>query len=116
MTSRQLTSIGRKFMKRLEMDEWILRAKFIVARDLKNDKGEELHGQSQWMPEERQCWILVRPTDDADLFGETLIHEILHVRLEGHLNPMDTEKYDAGYEYALNCLARALWKEWKEDK
>jgi hypothetical protein len=101
-------------MKRLEMDDWIPRATFRVVRNLANDKGHELHGQSQWFPEERQCWIAVRPTDDADLLGETLVHELLHVRLEGHLAPMENEQYDPGYEYALNCTARALWKEWKE--
>jgi hypothetical protein len=114
MTSRELTRIGKRFMKRLQMDEWIPRAKFRIVHNLANEQGDELHGQSQWFPEERQCWIVVRPTEDADLLGETLVHEILHVRLEGHLPPSEVEKYDPAYEYALNCTARAIWKEWKE--
>jgi hypothetical protein len=95
-------------MRRLGMVEWIPQAKFRVMRM------SDLYGESSWMPEERQCWIRVSPSEDRRLMEETLIHEILHVLLEGHLPPMSGDKYDAGYEFALNRAAKAFWESWSE--
>lgn len=110
MTSRQLTALGRRYMKRLQMDEWLRRTEFNVVRNLSDDDGNPLFGRSSWHPEERQCWIAVAPGPD-DVMSETAIHELPHVILEGHAPVPDT--YDEGYEFALNRIAKALWNEWK---
>jgi hypothetical protein len=109
MTSRQLTAFGKKYMKRLGMEDWIAGAVFRVQ------KLDGLCGHSEWMAEERKCWIAVTPADE-DMMQETLIHEILHVRFEGHLPLLgqDDDFYDAGYELGLNCTAKALWEAWKD--
>lgn len=95
-------------MRRLGMVEWIPQAVFRVT------KLAGLHGQSSWMAEERQCWIAVAPNADSRVMEETLVHECLHVLLEGHLPEMDSAKYDPGYELGLNRLAKALWEGWSE--
>jgi hypothetical protein len=109
MTTRKLTAMGKRFMRLLEMDEWIARAEFKVTR-LKG-----LCGESAWHPEERKCWIAISPAPDEEM-AETLVHELLHVLYEGHLPPvgMDGDAYDASYELGLNRTARALYKEWSK--
>jgi hypothetical protein len=63
-------------------------------------------GNACWHTEECRAWIYLRR--GSDNLRETLIHELLHVRLEGHReNPM---RYDALYERALNAIAAALAK------
>lgn len=103
MTSRQLTALGRRIMRRLDMHEWIAGAVFRVR------KLDGLDGESCWHPEERKCWIAVSPGPEME---ETLVHECLHVLIEGH-KPIVPD-YDPGYELALNRMAKALWSEWKE--
>lgn len=104
MTTRQLTALGRRYMKRLGMVEWIPKATIRVI----SLKG--FHGQSSWVPEERECWIGVSPNKDQRVMEETLIHEICHILHEGH-KPA-TEEYDEAYELSLNRLAKTLWEAW----
>lgn len=105
--------MGRHFMRLLEMHEWLPRATFRVVRNLKDSGGNALYGESTWHPEERQCWIAIAP-NTCDSMAETLVHELLHVMLEGHMPVCGEEFYDEAYELALNRNARALWKSWKE--
>jgi hypothetical protein len=113
MTSRQLTSLGRSYMRKLGMVEWIPNTKFRFVRNLKDESGCELHGQSTWMAEERQAWIALRPNADDRMLEETTIHELLHILFEGH-KPVDNSQYDAGYEFALNRSAKAYWEAWNK--
>jgi hypothetical protein len=108
MTSRQLTALGRRCMKRLDMSEWIKHAIFRVVR-LEGNVGE-----ATWHPEERRCWIAVEPNEDEVVMVETVIHEILHVLFEGHLPVKGEEEYDEAYEFALNRAAKAYRKAWGE--
>lgn len=111
MTSRKLKMLGRRFLKRLEADEWLRGTHFRVVRKLKTPEGTPLYGLSEWFTEERSALISVNSELNEDDTGTTLVHELLHLVLEGH-KPVQT-KYDANYELALNRLARALWTEWK---
>lgn len=113
MTTRQLTALGRRFMRLLEMDEWIARAEFKSCRTIKDADLGELDGRSFWHPEERKCWIEVAQADPG-VMGETLLHEILHLLYEGHMSPMGVDGYDAGYELGLNRTAKALYREWSK--
>jgi hypothetical protein len=101
-------------MRRLDMGEWIENASFAIVRDLKDSEGNAVYGLSSWQPEERKCWIAIARDCDGDVFHETVIHELLHLRLEGHRPPPSPEDYDESYELALNRIARALWEAWSE--
>lgn len=107
MTSRQLTKLGRRFLKRLEADEWLRGTQF------KSRKLDDLYGLSEWFVEERCALITVHNALSDDDAGTTLVHELLHVVLEGHKPITAHGKYDPNYELALNRIAKALWNEWK---
>jgi hypothetical protein len=113
MTTRQLTEFGRKYMHLLGMPEWADKAEFRMVRGLKDCKGNPLDGQSWWFPETRHSFIRVRVGLTHDEAQESLIHEILHVRFEGHKPPVGDEGYDESYEYGLNSAAKAYWQAWK---
>lgn len=104
MTSRELARLGRRYMRDLGMPEW--NAEFRMCRKLTDDKGNPLDGRSEWHAEERRCWISV--CREAQAVEETLMHELLHVLLEGHLTPLKRDKYDPDYELGLNRLAKTL--------
>jgi hypothetical protein len=106
MTSRELTRYGRRYLKRLQAEEW-LRGTMFRVRNL-----DGLYGMSEWFVEERCALITVHRGLSHEDTMTTLIHEILHVVLEGHKPPTAHSKYDPNYELALNRLAKALWNEW----
>jgi hypothetical protein len=108
VTSRELTAHGRRFMKRLEMDEWIRGTQFRVR------KLDGLYGLSEWFVEERCALVTVNRGLDRDMTMTTLIHELLHLLLEGHRPPTSHSKYDPNYELALNRAAKGYWNEWKD--
>jgi hypothetical protein len=110
MTSRQVIAHGKRYMQLLGLTEWT--GEFRVVRGLKDADGTYLDGQSWWSPEERWCSIRVASGLSNEATHLTLIHELIHVALEGHLPPM-THDYDAGYEFGLNRLTKALWIAWK---
>lgn len=59
-------------------------------------------GHSWWMVESPNAVIAIKNGEGT----HTLVHELLHIRLEGHRqSPL---KYDPHYERALNHLAEAL--------
>lgn len=108
MTSRELTALGRRYLKRLEADEWLRGTRFRIR------KLDGLYGFSEWFPEERIALVSVNRGLDEEMTHTTLIHELLHMVLEGHKPPSSHAKYDPNYELALNRLAKALWNEWKQ--
>jgi hypothetical protein len=113
MTSREATKIGMKMMRLLDMGEWFeegkkSRIKFQVYR--KSDMTDD--GNSDWHSEERTANVWVNHSmDDYERACTTILHELLHIVIEGH-KPW-CGKYDVQYEFALNRLATALWKQWR---
>ena len=114
MTSRDLARMGHRYMRLLGLDEWIRGATFKLVRDLKDSEGGELFATCWWHTEERKCEVIVSAGMDERNTRSSLIHELLHLRLEGHLPPISGQEYDAGYEYALNCLTETLMRAWAE--
>ena len=104
MTSRELTALGRRYMRLMEMDEWIRGTQFRVR------KLDGLYGLSEWFVEERCALITVNRGLDPELTETTLIHELLHLVLEGHKPLTAHSKYDPNYELALNRVAKGIWK------
>jgi hypothetical protein len=112
MTSRQLTTLGRRIMKRLAMHEWIPGAEFKVVRELK--AGDDiLDGDATWHAEERLCRVRITRADTHRMV-ETLVHEILHVNFEGHLP--EPKPYDPAYEFGLNRASAAFMAAWWKPK
>lgn len=64
---------------------------------------EDLDGWIDWSTEHAYADLVMRKRNAKE---ETLVHELLHLKLEGH-KPRPG-KYDPLYERALNDLARAL--------
>ena len=68
------------------------------------DLAHDCSGHTWWQAEYPEVLIVVRRGEDE----ATIVHELLHLRLEGHLTR--PRKYDPLYERALNELADALVK------
>lgn len=67
---------------------------------------EDSVGNSTWSVEEAKAVILLDKR--APEVEETLLHELMHVRMEGHA-PIG--KYDAHYERGINALVKALMED-----
>lgn len=61
-------------------------------------------------PEYRQAHVYIAPTeflrDNGYDLEETLIHEFLHIVLQGHLAELPA--YDPQFEYGINLLSQVL--------
>lgn len=107
MGIRELRRKAEEYRQALGLTEWVIRVSW--GRPSENpdySKGEmdaDATGNACWHTEECLAWIYLRRGSDNLL--ETLIHELLHIRLEGHRDPV---RYDPLYERALNAIASAL--------
>ena len=107
MTNKQLSTLVRREARRLRLDGWTFDASW-------GDAG----GSSATIsiePEYQTATLVVAPPETLAEVGkdfaplkETIIHELLHVRLEGHRT--QTGKYDPAYELGLNIVAELLGK------
>lgn len=108
MTIGELRQELKRIQVLLGLTEWSIRVSWGKPSEHPSyDKGEMdagSVGNACWHTEECKAWIYLRR--GSENLKETLIHELLHIRLEGHReNPM---KYDALYERALNAIAAAI--------
>ncbi len=108
---RELRKAAGYWRDALGLNEWTLYVfygKPITGCDPSLANGEiadDCEGQAEWHTEETQAFIALRR---GKATVETVVHELLHIRLEGH-RPAPL-KYDPLYERALNVLAAALLK------
>lgn len=65
---------------------------------------EGCRGMNIISPEYQACKIMIAPGEPE----ETLVHEILHIILDGH--KADRDEYDPMHERAINKMASALVK------
>jgi len=108
MTIRELRGHAASWKKRLGLREWEIQVHWgspSKAPDPSQlEMSEDCDGNAWWFTEESHALILINKRSQIPL--ETLIHELLHVRLEGH-KPAPG-KYDPLYERALNTIAKEL--------
>ena len=108
MTNKKLQNLANVWIKRLELEA-------PVWRDISVSFGTEKElegclGYCTW-DIDNSCAIIkiakepVQAENDVTV-EEVLIHELLHLRLEGHRDIKD--KRDAQYERALNTISRVL--------
>ncbi len=110
MTSRSIAELRRDlafWQDALGLQHWRITLKRgkAVKEDPKPFSNEILDtavAHSWWAVESPNAVIALLPSQGT----HTLVHELLHIRLEGHLDC--PAKYDALYERAINHLADAL--------
>jgi len=95
----ELRKAAKYWQEKLNLTEWRIVVRFAKEEEM---AGDEYAGHAYWVPEYPEATILLRRGE-----GEhTLLHEMLHVRLEGAgLNP---RKYNIGYERGINVLVEVL--------
>ena len=74
---------------------------------------EEALGVAYWTPEYKTAVVKIlnpdNPEEDEQDVERTLVHELLHIMLQGHRTMDDvTKTYDPAFEAALNVLADVL--------
>ena len=108
MTKRELNALTKLWQKRLELGHWKIKVLFQSEHEM----GENA-GCVRYMPEHSQAEIcILRPEDREegghhDSIEEDLIHELLHITINGHKTLEDLQ-YDACFERGLNIIAKAL--------
>lgn len=89
---------------RLGLQEWKIKVVFgkpSADPDLEREMHEGTLGNCCWDTETAEATILLHREAQID----TLVHEMLHLRLEGHRSPVE---YDQMYERALNAITTGL--------
>jgi hypothetical protein len=107
MTVPQLRRELKKWQAVLSLQNWriqIKRGREVSGAPVpfSDEINEECVGLTWWMPESPNAVVVIRKGQGV----HTLVHELLHLRLEGHKEtPL---KYDPNYERALNHLTDCL--------
>ena len=99
------------WQKKLRLQDWKIEANFCHAYTLQGDLGE-----ANVFPKKKVAEILITYPDErdpnsvggAELWQVTLIHELLHIVLDG-IAPRD-EPTPVEEEQAVNNLAIAFWQ------
>lgn len=104
LTKAQINALIKKWQTKLRLQNWNI--KLTLADTVDDLKGNA--GMMDWQTEYHSATIyLVRELPRRDM-EETVIHELLHLLLEGHKNPVckDLPLYESG----LNTLSALLLK------
>lgn len=102
MTLAVLQQLGREWQEKLNLREWSISYSW-------GAKG--LEGCCFWHPEELHADVEVSRRARAK--EQTLVHELLHVVLQGHL-PCPGGEYDVHLERAINRISAAFVPDVKE--
>ena len=105
MSIKELRTLVDQWKPRLGLENW----KISVRWAKKGEVEEYCHGLVFWTTELATARILISKKSDDYL--HTVVHELLHIRLEGHLSEVHAD--DPLYEQALNKLAEALISGWE---
>mgnify|MGYP000901181915 CR=1 FL=1 len=100
MRIKEVRTLLSEWRDRLNLTQWDISV-YWAASDIPPD----IVGTCWWFTEEEKAEIHIRQTEDADV-EETLVHELIHLSLEGHKEPKHST--DRHYEQGINKLARAL--------
>ena len=107
--NQQLQRLARKWIRRLNLTAFNkIQVSFAPESEM-----EEALGVAYWTPEYKTAVIKIlapdNPEDDEQDVERTLVHELLHIMMQGHRTMDDvTKTYDPAFEAALNVLADVL--------
>lgn len=122
MRTRDLQSLARYWQRKLRLAEWR-----ILVRYAKKNELPDAYASTTWDSDTREALILVnRPTfcrkmaadapaalfwikdGDEDITESMIVHEMVHIVIDGH-NPLPPSgKCCPHQEYAINRLTEAL--------
>jgi Zn-dependent peptidase ImmA (M78 family) len=98
MTLPNLRDRAVYWRDRLNLREWAITVRWMVAKD-----GKENVGHCTWNTERLTAEIAMKRREPDQ--ESTLVHELLHLVMQGHGN---YEVYDVHTERAINRIASAL--------
>jgi hypothetical protein len=106
---KQLRQECVRWQHALDLKDWKIKLVWgVPTQEPDYWKGEmalDAQANSWWQPEESRAIIAIdRKCEDP---VGALIHELLHIRLEGHHEPY-RKKYDIMYERGLNAIVESL--------
>ena len=105
MTLRTLKKHAATWVTALRLSDWEIDLVFKPQAEL---EAKDSAGSSYWQTEYKTASIEIASDQPEEEVLETLIHELLHLALEGHKPLHKGYKYDGPYEFALNTLAGVL--------
>ena len=95
----ELRKVAKEWQSRLGLDHW----KIEVRHGKEGEMDPSWCACVTWSCEYHSAFILVHKNHCTE---HSIVHELLHVRLEGHLvKPL---KYDSMYEFSLNHITDTL--------
>lgn len=98
MTLHELRERMKYWQDRLNLREWKLTLQWMPAR-----QAREFQGLCAWSVEELTAVVQIRRAQED--VEATLVHELLHIVLQGH---KEYEDYDLALERAINRITEAL--------
>ena len=102
MGINQLRARAKYWKRVLNLTEWKIDVSWMTEED------DELNavGLCRWMAEEQTAEIRIRKTTPNE---DVLLHEILHLLFDGHLN-YEYEEYCPLHERSINKITESLMK------
>jgi Zn-dependent peptidase ImmA (M78 family) len=101
MTISNLRARAEYWRNRLNLKEWDIRVEWGAKKEMADAVGTCI-----WSAEELCAIVKLKRGEPAHEIEPTLVHELLHLVLQGHTNY--DGKYDIHLERAINKLAAAL--------
>jgi Zn-dependent peptidase ImmA (M78 family) len=109
MTLSQLKKLTSSWQKKLRLLDWDIAVRW-MSREEENGEFAHANGYCIWSEQHKSAKIVIsRNSEDID---HTVVHELLHVLLDGHLPIAKAHVRDViPHEFAINALADALLNE-----
>lgn len=107
MTISSLRTYLESYKSRLGLSTWEIKLRWISKKDLKDPQLqgiEDCDGMSWWSAEHQFATIVL--SRSAEDLIHTLLHEILHILLEG--TQEKPRAYDPLYELSINRIADCI--------
>lgn len=104
MTLREARDLSEFWKCVLNLPEWSVSVRWGTRAEMKDANEDDVVGLCIWSPEELTGQILLARRQDNH--EQTIIHELLHLVLEGH-RPMNG-RYSELHERAINRIADGL--------
>ena len=104
MTLKRLRTLAKKWIVALRLTDWDIDFKLVPD----TEELGKCAGTCVWQTEYKTATIEIAGDQPPGEIEETLIHELLHLALEGHKPLTQNYKYDAMYERGLNVISEAM--------
>lgn len=103
MKLKALRELGRYWQDHLRLSDWSIKFDFMTKAHSKEHPA--WNGFVIWDDQHHSASI--RVSRDAQDITHAVVHELLHVRLEGHL-PIEECNGSSNWEFVINTMATVL--------